>query len=278
MRVSRTIKMLFNVIFFLANASNSIIGMWALKPSILELLAVKLRPYDRALGSASPLLQYSILYLLYAHCSRYNHFVRSSCLITGTNTCRPIDIFPGALDVPTTSPTSGHLSIILDLIAKAFETKLEERTVSLLSKWMREVCTQAESYLGILNKTDELGAIVASLLKRGSSTNPTNSLAVCDNLEILIGDDRVIWPEDVYIGIVKLAMLNLTSCHENVRTKYGQLLTNVPINIVISLLNKQSLRSETKVQPIIFVFFFSINRGIYFHFYSSKNLRILFSS
>ncbi|XP_043280213.1 serine/threonine-protein kinase SMG1 isoform X1 [Venturia canescens] len=230
----------------LANASNSIIGMWALKPSILELLAVKLRPYDRALSAASPLLQYSILYLLYAHCSRYNHFVRSSCLITGTNTCRPIDIFPGALDVPTTSPTSGHLSIILDLIATAFETKLEERTISLLSKWMREVCIQAESYLGILSKTEELRAIVASLLKRGSSTNPTVSLAVCDNLEILINDDRVIWPEHVYTGIVKLAMLNLTSYHESVRTKYGQLLTNVPINIVISLLNKQCLRSETK--------------------------------
>ena len=56
--------------YFLANASNSIIGMWALKPSILELLAVKLRPYDPVLSVESPILQYSILYLLYAHCSR----------------------------------------------------------------------------------------------------------------------------------------------------------------------------------------------------------------
>lgn len=55
---------------FSANASNSIIGMWALKPSILELLAVKLRPYDTALSTSNPFLQYSILYLLYAHCSR----------------------------------------------------------------------------------------------------------------------------------------------------------------------------------------------------------------
>lgn len=55
---------------FLANASNSIIGMWALKPSILELLAVKLLPCDNALPLFSPLLQYSVLYLLYSHCSR----------------------------------------------------------------------------------------------------------------------------------------------------------------------------------------------------------------
>lgn len=44
--------------------------MWALKPSILELLAVKLKPYDNELAAISPLLQYNILYLLYAHCSR----------------------------------------------------------------------------------------------------------------------------------------------------------------------------------------------------------------
>jgi PI-3-kinase-related kinase SMG-1 len=55
---------------FIANASNSIIGMWALKPSILELLAVKLLPYDRGLTQHSPVLQYSVLYLLYSHCSR----------------------------------------------------------------------------------------------------------------------------------------------------------------------------------------------------------------
>jgi PI-3-kinase-related kinase SMG-1 len=44
--------------------------MWALKPSILELLAVKLLPYDKGLAQYSPVLQYSVLYLLYSHCSR----------------------------------------------------------------------------------------------------------------------------------------------------------------------------------------------------------------
>lgn len=55
---------------FTANASNSIIGMWALKPSILELLAVKLEPYSLDLMLHSPDLQYSLLFLLYSHCSR----------------------------------------------------------------------------------------------------------------------------------------------------------------------------------------------------------------
>ena len=221
--------------------------MWALKPSILELLAVKLRPYDQTLSSSNPLLQYSILYLLYAHCSRYNHFVSSSSLITGSSSCRPIDIFSGSLDVPTASPTSGHLSIILNLIGTAFETKIEERTLILLLKWLHEICVQAENYIGILNKSDECRVTVTNLLNRGSSINPKIAIAVCDNLEVLIGDGRAIWPEFVYTGIVDLAMLHLTSYHENVRKKYLQLLSHVPINIVLSLLNRQCLRSETKV-------------------------------
>lgn len=44
--------------------------MWALKPSILELLAIKLKPDGQLLSKESPLLQYHILFLLYTHCSR----------------------------------------------------------------------------------------------------------------------------------------------------------------------------------------------------------------
>ncbi|KYQ50767.1 Serine/threonine-protein kinase SMG1 [Trachymyrmex zeteki] len=163
----------------IANASNSIIGMWALKPSILELLAVKLKPYNTALSIASPFLQYNILYLLYAHCSRYNHFVSSSSLITGTTASRPMDMFPGTLDVPTTSPASGHF-------------------------------------------------------------------AACNLFEMLMTAKDVVWKQETYLSIVDLATLHLTSCNKTIREKYGALLMCMPINIVLSKLNKQHLFSDTK--------------------------------
>lgn len=230
----------------LANASNSIIGMWALKPSILELLAIKMRPYDTDLSRDSPLIQYSILYLLYAHCSRYNHFVPSSSLITGSTLCHPIDMFPGALDVPTASPTSGHLSTILNLIGKCFEMKTPEHTLLLLIKWIQEIYIQAENYIGILKDTNECKIIVSNLLSRGATTNHKIALAICGNLEVLISDKKVTWPESVYIGIVDLVILHLTSYDENIRKKYGNLLMLVPINIVIPRINKQYLQTETK--------------------------------
>ncbi|XP_015595300.1 serine/threonine-protein kinase SMG1 [Cephus cinctus] len=230
----------------IANASNSIIGMWALKPSILELLAVKLKPYDQALSKANPLLQYSILYLLYAHCSRYNHFVPSSSLINSTNACRPIDIFPGTLDVPTTSPTSGHLSVILNLIAKTYKKETPGQTLLLLANWVQEISSQAENYIGILNKTEECQNVISSLLACGATTNHEIALAVCNNFEVLMSVKSVTWPEQIYVDIVELAILHLTSYNKNVREKYSRLLMNVPLNIVIPKLNKECLISETK--------------------------------
>ncbi|KOC68709.1 Serine/threonine-protein kinase SMG1 [Habropoda laboriosa] len=230
----------------IANASNSIIGMWALKPSILELLAVKLKPYNSTLSTTSPFLQYSILYLLYAHCSRYNHFVPSSSLITGTTACRPIDMFPGALDVPTTSPTSGHLSIILNLIAKSYNEHTPEQTLLLLSTWMQEICIQSENYIGILSKTKEYENVLASLVACGATIDRNISIAVCDLFEILMSAKNVTWKEEIYASIVDLVMLHLTSRDEIVREKYGSLLTRVPLNIVIPKLNIDCLLSETK--------------------------------
>ncbi|KYN40743.1 Serine/threonine-protein kinase SMG1 [Trachymyrmex septentrionalis] len=230
----------------IANASNSIIGMWALKPSILELLAVRLKPYDIALSTASPFLQYNILYLLYAHCSRYNHFVSSSSLITGTTASRPMDMFPGTLDVPTTSPASGHLSIILNLIAKTYNKNTPACTLLLLSTWLQEICIQSEKYIGILSETQECQSIIASLINCGATTNDDVASAACNLFEMLMTAKDVVWKQGTYLSIVDLATLHLTSCNKTIREKYGALLMCMPINIVLSKLNKQHLFSDTK--------------------------------
>ncbi|KAG5339618.1 SMG1 kinase, partial [Acromyrmex charruanus] len=230
----------------IANASNSIIGMWALKPSILELLAVRLKPYDTALSTASPFLQYNILYLLYAHCSRYNHFVSSSSLITGTTASRPMDMFPGTLDVPTTSPASGHLSIILNLIAKTYNKNTPACTLLLLSTWLQEICIQSEKYIGILSETQECQSIIASLINCGATTNDDVASAACNLFEMLMTAKDVVWKQETYLSIVDLATLHLTSCNKTIREKYGALLMCMPINIVLSKLNKQHLFSDTK--------------------------------
>lgn len=165
----------------------------------------------------------------------------------GTTACLPIDMFPGTLDVPTTSPTSGHLSIILNLIAKTYNRNTPVQTLLLLSNWMQEICAQSENYIGILSKTQECENIIASLINCGATTDNTISSAVCNIFEILMTAKNVIWKYEIYSSVVDLATLHLTSCDKIVREKYGSLLMRMPINIVMQKLNKECLFSDTKV-------------------------------
>lgn len=156
-------------------------------------------------------------------------------------------MFPGTLDVPTTSPTSGHLSIILNLIAKTYDKRSSNRTLLLLSNWMQEICIQSENYIGILSKTKECENVIASLIACGATTDHDILIAICSIFEILLSSKNVVWRQEIYSSIVDFAMLHLTSYNKHVREKYSQLLMNVPLNIVIPKLNKECLPSETKV-------------------------------
>jgi len=158
-----------------------------------------------------------------------------------------MDMFPGTLDVPTTSPTSGHLSIILNLIAKTYNQNTTVQTLLLLSKWMQEICIQSENYIGILSKTQECQNVIMSLISCGATTNNNIAIAVCNVLEILMTTKNVIWKQEIYSSIVDLVTLHLMSCNKIVKEKYNSLLMHMPINIVIPKLNKECLFSDTKV-------------------------------
>ncbi|XP_047110312.1 serine/threonine-protein kinase SMG1 [Schistocerca piceifrons] len=223
----------------LANASNSIIGMWALKPSILELLAVKLEPYSDKLTLCCPALQYSLLYLLYSHCSRYNHFVSSSGLISasqGRATVCDILGLPVTLghEVPTASPTSGHLSIILHLLSKMLSQETAEEILLLVLVWTRELLLQAQPYLGMLHKTQEFLSFIWALVKVGFMHNVNVVLCVLENIEQFLSSGNLPWQAELLSAIAKLCMLHLNSSCAQVVQKVCHLLTMLPWHVTVN--------------------------------------------
>nr|CAD7446499.1 unnamed protein product [Timema bartmani] len=222
----------------LANASNSIIGMWALKPSILELLAVKLLPYHSQLADFSPVLQYTLLYLLYSHCSRYNHFVSSSALVsTKQSRTRVRDVLglPVTLgpEVPTTSPSSGHLSIILKLLSRMLTQELPEETTELVLQWTREVFVQAQPYMKILHQTVEYEGLVEAVVGAGHCSNPVVVLWIVDNLEQLLAIRDIPLKQSLFSLIVDLCLIHINSTDLRVKFKVCHLLTYIPWHITM---------------------------------------------
>uniref|UniRef100_A0A8D9A0V0 non-specific serine/threonine protein kinase n=1 Tax=Cacopsylla melanoneura TaxID=428564 RepID=A0A8D9A0V0_9HEMI len=132
---------LFKCISTLGNASNSLIGMWVLQPSVLELLVVHLEP-DNVEVAARPVLHHTLLRLAHAHCSRYHNFVSSSCLI-------------GKTDVQgmenSHKPTSQNLGMIVALLTRLLRLKkVAIQNQALITGWLLEVVSQCKPYLGTL--------------------------------------------------------------------------------------------------------------------------------
>ncbi|XP_014676672.1 PREDICTED: serine/threonine-protein kinase SMG1-like [Priapulus caudatus] len=85
----------------IATTSNSIIGMWALTPSLFELLCHHLDPGMEDLAASHPVVQYCVLRLLNSLSTRHGNFISTSCLLSSQ-----------------VAQTSGHLSKILTLLTR----------------------------------------------------------------------------------------------------------------------------------------------------------------
>ncbi|XP_022908365.2 serine/threonine-protein kinase SMG1 [Onthophagus taurus] len=234
------ILFLFKCLSQLANVSGSIIGMWALRPSILELLGVLLEPYNENLSKSNPILQYSLLYLLFSHCRCYNYFISNSSLVTDK-----FNII-GHLGLPETftiddvgkSPNSGHFPIVLNVLYKTLLTKPCTETILLLLNWFEDVLIYAEPYLEVFYDTNEFRQLVEITLKSGYSKIDNVILTVCKNLDKLLSNKRLAFPNAFLTNINELCVLHMTSNNPEVRQNYTKLSVNIPWDIAVKEFGK----------------------------------------
>ncbi|KAF0303882.1 Serine/threonine-protein kinase SMG1 [Amphibalanus amphitrite] len=152
---------------------NSIIGLWALSPSIVHLLAVSLRPDDRRVAASQPLIRHMTLSLLYTHCDRHRHFLSTSRLTRSERTTPAL--------VPSVAPSTGHnLTTLLALITRLL-TQPEglSDTERLLLLWVAQLAEAAAAggYTEQLLRSGELAQLAAAAAERARS--PSRQLARC---------------------------------------------------------------------------------------------------
>lgn len=224
----------------LANAS-SIIVMWALKPSILELVAINLMPYDPLLAKYTPGLQYSLIYLLYSHCKCYNHYISTSSLIIH-NEKQGLSRFLLADslnkdDVPT-SPNSKNLGIILDLIYKTLASEPGYEAILLILQWLKDILIKSEMYIANLYDKKNFILITEALVKCGYSLNEQVVLNVCENLEQLLINKQLAWSNTFLTKVSDLCKLHINSNVDDVRTAYSKLSCLIPWDVALVEFNK----------------------------------------
>ncbi len=110
------------------NTKNNLICMYALSPSLFQLLTDKLSPCNWTLAESFPNIQYAILSTLYSHCSRHDNFIASSGLFT-----------PKTSTV-SDSPTRDHFKAIIENLIRLIPHESTSFDISLLTlNWLLEI-------------------------------------------------------------------------------------------------------------------------------------------
>lgn len=263
----------------LATSSSSIIGMWALKPSIIELLGVQLKPYSELLAVNAPALQYSIFSLLCSHCRCYNHFLSSSSLvafkqdkmISMRQLCVPESL--NIADVGTNSPNSGNFVTILDILCKAMCQKLTAETMLLLLHWLYDVLLNSETYLEWFYHNESFQLIAKELVDCGYSFDGRIVLAVCDNLEKMLSNKQLSFSNNFLVLASDLCKLHMTSNNPEIAQRYTYLSANIPWEIAITEFNKIHSLEHVKQKQFTFDEFnnFSLTLGQHLHLSGNFN-------
>lgn len=108
--------------------------MWALSPSIFDLLTEQLEPADSWLAECHPFVQYAIMHTLYGHCCRHGHFISSSNLLTSASSETVSSL------ATMSHATSGHLLRVLKLLVLLLEEPKTSFDVQCLAiKWVAEI-------------------------------------------------------------------------------------------------------------------------------------------
>lgn len=228
-----------NVIFYLqclselANASNSIIGMWALKPSILELLAVKMCPYNKVLVKEYPALHYAIMYLLYSHCKKNNHFIASSDLVSNTQKSDMFRLTNLALgEVSGSSPTSGHLSVILDLLSVTLERDICNETMVLMLNWISDILVQMEQYFPIISMYNGFTVLITNMLALGCTFEQDIAILVLKNSLLLLRNKNLMWNSMLLKNIASLCLLHFDNKNKLIRNTCLDVIVHIPWDVM----------------------------------------------
>ncbi|XP_062388673.1 serine/threonine-protein kinase SMG1 isoform X3 [Sardina pilchardus] len=211
----------------IGNTKNSLIGMWALSPTVFALLSQNLVLVHSELAVHHPTIQYSVLYTLYSHCTRHDHFISSSLSSSSPS------LFDGAVISTVTTATKKHFSTLLSLLGMLLSKEhLNPEARKLLLTWSLEMSL-------MMKKSDTYSPLFAlpsfhkfckGLLANALNEDPAMCLQTCNSLQVLSSS---LSPE-LLQRCVDVCRVQLVHSAVRVRQAFGKLLRSIPLAVALS--------------------------------------------
>ncbi|KAM8824507.1 serine/threonine-protein kinase SMG1 isoform 2-T2 [Synchiropus picturatus] len=226
-------KAQFTLIFDLStlitigNTKNSLIGMWALSPTVFSLLSHHFTLVHSDLAVFYPAIQYAVLYTLYSHCTRHDHFISSSLSSSSPS------LFDCAVISTVTTATKKHFSILLNLLGGLLTKEhLNPEARKLLLTWAQEISIlmkKSETY-GPLFSLPSFNKFCRGLLANALNEDQSICLQTCCSLQVLSSSLST----ELLQRCVDVCRVQLVHSAVKVRQAYGKLLRTIPLDVSLS--------------------------------------------
>ncbi|XP_028978964.2 serine/threonine-protein kinase SMG1 isoform X1 [Esox lucius] len=211
----------------IGNTKNSLIGMWALSPTVFALLSQNLTFVHSDLAVHHPAVQYAVLYTLYSHCTRHDHFISSSLSSSSPS------LFDGAVISTVTTATKKHFSTLLCLLGTLLSKEhLYTEARKLLLTWSLEVCLmmkRSDTYAPLFSLAS-FSKFCKGLLHNALNEDPAICLQTCNSLQVLSSSLST----ELLQRCVDVCRVQLVHSVVRVRQAYGKLLRTIPLDISLS--------------------------------------------
>ncbi|XP_037938789.1 serine/threonine-protein kinase Smg1 [Teleopsis dalmanni] len=207
----------------LATQTSSIIGMYALNPSILELLIVNCQIGNMDMWCKYSSVHNSVLYLLKVHCQNNRNFWLTSNILVANR-------FSEDNPDDNNSPTSENFSLILQFLADIIEqcNKITNGNLILLLGWLNNLLVECKQNSELLQKNENFIRICSAL----SSTVKQCPSETAKCLLTILMYSKI--SEDVLFIFRDLALTQLDSNNIETRNIYLSIFTKIPLNVLLS--------------------------------------------
>ncbi|VVC40721.1 Hypothetical protein CINCED_3A013789 [Cinara cedri] len=239
---SIVVHIILKSLTIIANDNNSIIGMWALQPSIFELLTTKLDP---TIIKVNDPLRFSLMFLLYSHCKKHNNFVASSRLVTAVRSSEM-----SKKNVEINLHKSENLTKVLKMFEKYLKMSVNVDCKLLVLKWIYELLMHADSvsYLSIILLSQEMINIVQSLLYVALKRYEIVLFeGIAQILDVIIGNSTFCQSKPLLVlDILNLCLSCINLTEKEISKRFYAIIHKISLITVIHNLSICSLNIKNK--------------------------------
>lgn len=229
----------------LAIMQNSIIAMYSLVPSILEiLLALQIwRPE----WNDYELIQYSVLLVISEHCLKNSNFISSSSLLI---TKAAAATTPSWLSdsSPTESPVSQHFKLILDFIDRMLKPLPSLKQFKLILDWLDKLIQQTSAFSEQLKDNHNFVSIMRRINNISNKYNDEVSLKVARCNDTLFAFDAI--HSDIYTSMSEACAVQMCSVNPEIRRQFSFILSRIPLKYTLEQAKSPSGINQEAIDKI----------------------------